>query len=98
MAKSIEYLSGARADFDEAFDWYAERSVGAAIRFASAVEVALEAVVKDPDRFPRVSGGCAYCALRRYPFRIVFRNDPQRLVVVAIAHAKRRPGYWRIRT
>jgi len=95
MAKRIEYLSGARIDFDESFDWYAERSIGAAIGFASAVDDALEAIVKAPDHFPKVPGGCAYCALTRYPFRIVFRNEAQRLVVVAIAHAKRRPGYWR---
>ncbi len=37
MAKAIEYLSEARVDFDEAFDWYAQRSVGAAIGFVSSV-------------------------------------------------------------
>ena len=44
MAKPIEYLNGARIDFDESFDWYAERSVGAAIGFASAVDDALGAI------------------------------------------------------
>jgi len=94
MAKPIEYLAGARSDFDESFDWYAGRSAGAAIGFASAVDDALAIILEDPGRFPRTHGGCAYCALKRFPFRIVFRNERDRLVVVAIAHAKRRPGYW----
>ena len=94
MAKPIEYLSGARIDFDESFDWYAERSVGAAIGFASAVDEALDNILNDSGRFPLTHGGCDYCGLKRYPFRIVFRDEPDRLVVVAIAHAKRRPGYW----
>ena len=94
MAKAIEYLRGARIDFDQSFDWYAERSVGAAIGFASTVDDALENIIIDPSRFPSTHGGCASCALERYPFRIVFRNEPDRLVVVAIAHAKRRPGFW----
>ena len=98
MAKAIEYLSGARVDFDESFDWYAERSVGAAIGFASSVDEAIERVTADPRRFPSTHGGCQYCSLNRYPFRIVFRDDPDRLIVIAIAHAKRRPGYWRSRT
>ena len=97
MAKAIEYLRAARNDFDESFDWYAERSVGAAIGFASAVDDALDGILDDPSRFPSTYGGCAYCALRRYPFRIVFRDEPDRLVVIAIAHAKRRPGFWRDR-
>jgi len=80
MAKPIEYLSGARIDFDESFDWYAERSIGAAIGFASAVDDALEAIVEDPDRFPNVPGSCAYCALARYPFRIVW------LVAINVQH------------
>ena len=95
MAKAIEYLTDARADFDESFDWYRARSAGAAIGFASAVEEAMDKIVADPDRFPSTHGGCRYCTLKRYPFRLVFRDEADRLLVVAIAHAKRRPGYWR---
>ncbi len=98
MARTIEFLRGARVDFDESFDWYAQRSVGAAIGFTSAVDDAIEKVVADPGRFPSTQGGCQYCSLSRYPFRVVFRVEPQQLTVVAIAHAKRRPGYWRDRT
>jgi plasmid stabilization system protein ParE len=98
MAKAIEYLRGARVDFDESFDWYAERSVDAAIGFAAAVEEAIDKVIADPRRFPSTHGRCQYCSLRRYPFRLVFRDEPDRLVVVAVAHAKRRPGYWHART
>ena len=36
MAQAIEYLADARVDFDDSFDWYAERSAGAAIGFAAA--------------------------------------------------------------
>ncbi len=97
MVKPVEFLPGARADFDQACDWYARRSVAAAIGFASVVDAALETIVDDPNRFPRLSGSCAYCALKRYPFRIVFREEARQLVIIAIAHAKRRPGYWKHR-
>jgi plasmid stabilization system protein ParE len=62
MAKPIEYLDGARIDFDESFDWYAQRSAGAAIGFASAVDDVLGTILKDPGRFPQTHGGCTYCA------------------------------------
>lgn len=98
MAKPIEYLRDARIDFDQSFDWYGERSIGAAIGFASAVDDAMDRILADPGRFPKIQGDCAYCPLKRYPFRVVFRDEPGRLVVIAIAHAKRRPGYWHDRT
>ena len=98
MAKTVEYHSSARADFDESFDWYAQRSVGAAIGFVAAVDEAIDKIAADAGRFPSTHGGCQYCSLNRYPFRLVFRDEPERLIVVAVAHAKRRPGYWHGRT
>jgi len=97
MEKPFEFLTGARADFDESFNWYAARSAGAAIGFAAAVDEALEKIAADPGRFAATRGRCRYCPLVRYPFRVVFREGPDRLVVVAISHAKRRPYYWRDR-
>jgi toxin ParE1/3/4 len=98
MPKSIEYHQGARDDFDESFDWYAKRSRSAAVSFATAVDDTLLKISADPDRFPPTLCKCRHAALKRFPFRIVFRDEPDRLVVVAVSHAKRQPGYWRDRT
>lgn len=97
MAERNEYLADARVDFDESFDWYAKRSSPAAIGFAAAVDEAIQNIAAHPTQFQLTYGGCRYAALKRYPFRIVFREATDCLTVVAIAHAKRRPGYWRRR-
>lgn len=94
----VDYLPGARRDFDESFDWYAERSVQAAVGFANAVDVALSAIAVDPKRFAAIDESHRVCPVGRFPFRIVYRVAPDRIVVVAIAHAKRRPGYWKGRS
>jgi plasmid stabilization system protein ParE len=91
----VDYLPEARRDFDESFDWYAERSVRAATRFLVAVETAISAIAADPMRFAVVDEVHRECPVARYPFRIVYRIVPDRIVVVAVVHAKRRPGYWR---
>lgn len=93
----IDYLSGARRDFDESFDWYAERSAQTAVRFAAAVDAALVEVAANPIKFPSPDGVHRECPVRKFPFRIVCRLVDNRVLVVAIAHAKRRPGYWRVR-
>jgi plasmid stabilization system protein ParE len=93
----VEYLPDARRDFDESFDWYAKRSVLAAIRFASAIEAALDAIAAAPLRFPLLDRIHRESPVARFPFRIVYRIVADRIVVVAVVHAKRRPGYWRDR-
>ena len=98
MGKPVEYLVQAREDFDASFDWYARRDTRAAVRFASAVDIAIENIIADPQRFPAAPGDCQYALLQRYPFQLVFREEARRIVVVAIAHAKRRPDYWLERT
>ena len=97
MTLRLEFLAEARTEFDEAFNWYAERSAGAAIGFATEVDVALESIAADPDRSVRTYANCRLCRIWRYPYCVIYHQDSDRLVVVAIAHAKRRPGYWRHR-
>lgn len=84
----VNFLAGARHDFDESFDWYAER-------FSDAVDAALMEVVADPMRFATMDGVHREYPVKRFPFRVVCRLVDQRALVVAIAPAKRRPGYWR---
>jgi plasmid stabilization system protein ParE len=98
MGKSVELSDEARRDFDESFDWYAKRSDQAAIGFAIEFDLITERIAGDTDRFPRKFAGCQYCAMRRYPYRIIFCDDGLRIVVIAVAHAKRRPRYWQNRT
>jgi len=97
VAKIIDFTPGARADFDESIDWYAKRSERAAEGFADAVEEAFDKVLADPERFPTTAKGCRYCNVKRYPFRVIFLQDAMHIVIVAISHAKRRPGYWHYR-
>jgi toxin ParE1/3/4 len=93
-----EFLGGARRDFDESFDWYAGRDARAAARFAQAVDHALSKIGANPTSYASRDGVHRECPLGKYPFRIVYRVVEDRILVVAIAHAKRRPDYWRNRT
>jgi plasmid stabilization system protein ParE len=93
----VDYLPAARRDFDESFDWYAGQSAEAAIRFANAIDAALVAIASAPLRFVAVDDQHRECPVRRFPFRIVYRIIESRVIVVAVAHAKRRPEFWKDR-
>jgi plasmid stabilization system protein ParE len=93
----VDYFPGARRDFDESFDWYAARSAQTAVRFLRAVDAALAAVAANPERFASVDELHRQSPVKRFPFRIVYRIAKSHILVVAVAHAKRRPGYWKDR-
>jgi hypothetical protein len=46
---------------------------------------------------PLYFGNFRRLLLRKYPYFVVFRELPRRIQILAVAHAKRRPGYWRAR-
>ncbi len=97
MMWAVRYLPMARIDFDDSFNWYASRNVVAAERFVDAIDVALARICADPESFPLVDRRHRACSLSRHPFRIIYRYCDDHLLVVAVAHAKRKPGFWRHR-
>jgi plasmid stabilization system protein ParE len=93
----IDFHPEATQELEDSADWYAARSGDAARGFALAVDEALDNIASYPYRFFRIDDRHRACSLKRYPFQVVYRNDDSRIYVIAIAHAKRRPGYWRER-
>jgi plasmid stabilization system protein ParE len=93
----VDFLPGARHDYDESFDWYAGRSSLAAQRFSDGIDATLIRIAANPEQFALIDSLHRACLVKRFPFRIVYRLEPTRALVVAIAHAKRRPQYWRRR-
>jgi plasmid stabilization system protein ParE len=86
--------SAAEQDFTEALCWYAERSRRAAEGFEAEFDGALESIAADPHSFPLCDERHRYYLLRRYPFQVIYREHENELLIVAVAHAKRKPGYW----
>jgi len=91
----IVLLASAKSDFDAAFNWYAARSESAATRFTEEVANAIERAAHQPDRFGRLDTVHRQARVKRFPYRIIFQVDGERVTVVAIAHHSRRPEYWR---
>jgi plasmid stabilization system protein ParE len=91
----LSIAAGAEEDYTASLQWYAERSRTAAEGFEAEVQRALRAIAADADRFPFCDDRHRYHQLKRYPFQIIYRREANdRLLVVAVAHASRRPGYW----
>ena len=94
MPRATRLLAEARLDIEEAFDWYLERSSRAAEGFLHEVEGGIALVVESPTVWPEYVASTRKYQLRRYPFNVVYQEVGDTIVIVAIAHQKRLPGYW----
>lgn len=102
MTLDFRFHPEAGAEFEADIDWYDDREFGLGGRFADAVRAAVDAAVEDPDawavrpdweRQPLVRSK----SVTGFPYRVVYFVNEDLLTVVAVAHSKRRPGYWRDR-
>jgi toxin ParE1/3/4 len=86
----------AAREYRAARDWYRERSVEVEERFCAAVDRAVSRIIADPDALPRLMRAYRYVRVNRFPYVLIFRQaGPSTLIVIAVAHTSRRPGYWR---
>lgn len=88
----------AQREYQIAVAWYQQRSQSAARRFVAEVERVVSVIAAQPDRFGWYDDEFREAGLRRYPYSIVYRVGPSGdVLIVAVAHASREPGYWQDR-
>ena len=94
---SVELHPDAVAEARAAAEWYRARSNSAVDAFLAELNHAIEQIEDAPDRWPGYILGTRRYLLRRFPFSVVYRRQGSRIQIVAVAHGRRRPGYWKAR-
>jgi len=96
----IAFHPDALAEVEAARDWYEEKRAGLGAALVDEVSHALARIEEAPQSFVRDPAGRAArrAWLGRFPYSLIFTVlDDHRILIVAMAHAKRRQGYWRHR-
>jgi plasmid stabilization system protein ParE len=84
-------------EVEEADVWYLSRDYDTSVDFLRDLDAALEAISGAPRRWPKYLHGTRRLVMQRFPFSVVYLDDPELVTIIAIAHAKRKPGYWKKR-
>lgn len=84
----------AEAEFLAAVDWYAKRSPRTARRFLALVHNTTQSIAAAPTHGVPFEHGTRRRILKQFPFSVIYLEHSDEITVIAIAHAKRRPGYW----
>jgi len=94
---SVELHPEAIAEARAAYQWYAERDLSAANAFIAELDHAISQVQSAPERWPVHLHGTKRYLFRRFPYGVIYRVIETAIQVLAVAHGRRRPGYWRTR-
>jgi toxin ParE1/3/4 len=88
----------AEADVAEARAWYEDRREGLGEEFVLCVEAGLEHIRRAPMASREVQSGVRRVVVRRFPYGIFYRVDPDQIAVLAVYHTSRDPRGWQERT
>lgn len=96
--RSVEFHPEAAAEFVSAARYYEDHAANLGLEFVSAVQGTHQRVLEFPE-----SGRPFGRRLRRilvpgFPYALLYRVETQRVLIVAVAHLHRRPGFWRSRS
>ena len=95
---NCRFHPAAEAEHLETVVWYETRKAGLGAQYLAELERTLEQIRRDPGRFPIESEpGIRRAIVRQFPFSVLFRAVEGQVDILAVAHHRRRPGYWIVR-
>ncbi len=93
----VAFHPEATSEYVASYIWYHERGPHLAEAFEHEVERGLRLITDAPERWPVYIAGYRRMLVRRFPFTIIYKHTSTTITVMALAHEKRKPGYWKKR-
>jgi plasmid stabilization system protein ParE len=97
MSLPVVFRRAARAEFDDAADWYEQHRAGLGAAFTAAVRGLLSRIAGQPGLYPQVWGDVREALVAGYPYCVYYREEPKQVLVVSVFHTSRDPSVWRSR-
>jgi toxin ParE1/3/4 len=97
--KPIIFHPDATAELRAAVAYYEQLRPGLGRDLQREVERAINRIQQHPQSFPQQNeAGLRKYFVRRFPYTILYLELTDQIWIAAVAHQRRRPGYWRNRT
>ena len=94
---TYSFLKPARAELQEAVDFYNERRSGLGAELLSEIEKVITRILRQPLAWTRMSRNSRCCRAKRFPYGVIYQIRDDEILIVAVMHLRRRPEYWRDR-
>ena len=88
------FLPAAEIDLLAEVAYYSKARAGLGLRFQSAIEHAFARACTFPMSGRPSAKATRQMLVKGFPFNVVYRPREAEILIVAIAHQSRQPGYW----
>ena len=87
----------ALSEYEYAAEYFGQQEPGLDERFAECIESAIESVCSAPKVWPVIEDDVRRRVTHTFPYSIVYLEIERLVVIIAVMHHSREPGYWRKR-
>ena len=87
----------AEAEFLAAIEYYEDCERGLGVDFAVEVRAAVDRAARHPRAWPVLEDEIRRCRTSRFPYGVVYAEEPDGVCVLAVMHLHRDPDYWKRR-
>ena len=94
---TVRLLEVAQQELDEAIAYFNSESPGLGDAFLLETVAAIDRIRRFPEAWHPLGDEIRRCRLRRFPYGLIYSKDEEGILILAIAHTHREPGYWRDR-
>ena len=91
---TVEFMASATAELEDAVEWYDQQSYGRGNELRAEVTRAIERILIFPNGWARLSKRTRRCQTKKFPYGVIYQVRGDTILIVAIAHLSRKPGYW----
>ena len=91
---TFRFLPAAQAELLDGISYYSAIGAELGFRFEQALAHAVRSAVAHPDRGAPRSKNTRRCLVKGFPFGVIYRANEAEVLVVAVAHQRKRPKYW----
>ena len=87
----------ARLEFREAIIYYEDCREGLGLEFSREIYESINRVADAPLLWSRLTDNSRRSLTKRFPYSIIYQVLDEAILIVAVAHQSRKPGYWKNR-
>ena len=95
--KAVRFHPDAESEMIDAAVYYETQQPDLGRRFLASVQDAVNRIVLNPHLYPTVELDVRRCLTKTFPFGVLFRECPGKIVIMAVMHLHRDPNYWKSR-
>ncbi len=92
--KPVRFLRPAELEMLDAAKYYELQATGLGADFLDKIDAAIQDISKNPEHWPIIKDSTRRRLVHRFPYALLYRVDPDEVLVQATMHLRRRPDYW----